>query len=314
MKDRALPTTVAFESSLERDILKVLLYFDVFNHPLTADEIYTYLPSNSTSSDEIRSLCLKSPLNTLVTFRDKVFHLKDAPTGCVEERFLKEQRARTRWRIAKIMARVIRQFPFVRGVFVSGELSKGVASPAGDVDFFIVTSDRRLWISRTLLILFKKIVLLNSKKYFCLNHFITESNLTVEEHNLYSALEIATLKPIFDASFYHRYLKANSWISDFYPNLNISNGGIEHRKDRRPLVQSMFESFFFNPIADRLDDWLRRKWDTIWKSRYPGLSEQKRQQIFRCEPGISTAYAGDFLTKILDAYNSRLNSYGLASN
>lgn len=33
---------------LQQDILRVLLYFDIFEHPLRAEEIYRFLPSDST--------------------------------------------------------------------------------------------------------------------------------------------------------------------------------------------------------------------------------------------------------------------------
>lgn len=302
---------MALQSARERDILKVLLYFDVFDHPLTAEEIYTFLPSNSTSPGEINKLCHGSSLKQFVTSSGKYFHMIHAPSRCVKDRFAKEKRAHKRWRIARAMAAVIRQFPFVRGVFVSGELSKGVAREDGDVDFFIITADSRLWICRTLLILFKKLILFNSKKYFCLNHFITESNLVVEERNLYSALEIATIKPLHNTFLYHRYLRRNLWISDFFPNLTIPSEDTENRGPRRSLLQIALEFPWLSPLADRSNERLRRAWEFIWKRRYPILSEEKRRELYRCDVGMSTAYAGDFLTKVLDEYRARLKMHGL---
>ena len=84
-------------------------------------------------------------------------------------------------------------FPFVRGVFLSGSISKGFMSESDDIDYFIITAPGRLWLTRTLLILFKKIFLFNSFRNFCLNYFIDSENLYIPEHNRYTATEIVFL-------------------------------------------------------------------------------------------------------------------------
>lgn len=206
------------------------------------------------------------------------------------------------------MAALIRRFPFVRAVFVSGELSKGVASEHGDVDFVIITANQRLWICRTLLILFKKIVLFNSKKYFCLNHFISERNLIVDERNVYTALELGTLKPLYNQQLFYSYVDANPWLSTFLPNYRPSNGATKQRHSR---IQHFFESIFVEPYASKLDAWLLELWKEAWKRRYPHLSDDKRSAIFRSTPDLSTAYHGDFARTILTKYQERLQQLGL---
>src|SRR5690606_3777846 len=93
--------------------------------------------------------------------------------------------------IARKKAKLISQFPFVRGVMASGSLSKGYADEKSDIDFFIITIPNRLWIARTLLVLYKRIFLLNSHKFFCVNYFVDEKHLGIEEKNLFTATELA---------------------------------------------------------------------------------------------------------------------------
>lgn len=83
--------------------------------------------------------------------------------------------------MARRMTKIISWFPFVRAVLISGSLSKNVITPDGDIDYFIITGRGRLWVTRTLLVLFKKIFLLNSHKYFCINYFIDDTHLEIEE-------------------------------------------------------------------------------------------------------------------------------------
>ena len=54
-------------STLQRDIVKTLLYFDIFQHPLRLTEIREFLPSNSVTVDDIQNACSTEPLNNFIT-------------------------------------------------------------------------------------------------------------------------------------------------------------------------------------------------------------------------------------------------------
>jgi hypothetical protein len=243
--------------------------------------------------------------------REEYYFLRTTGRGCVGSRREKQRRAIRKVRIARVVASVIRHFPFVRAVILSGELSKGVASEHGDVDFVIVTRTRRLWICRTLLIAFKKTVLFNSRKYFCLNHFVAEESLDVSTRNLYSALEMATLVPMVNARLFDEYLLRNSWVSSYFPNW-LETAATGHRVTKgSSLIRSVLESLLPERLGDRIDRWLMRKWQRIWILRYPHLQEAERDHKFQCGPGISTAYGEDFQQKVLSMYRVRLQDHGL---
>mgnify|MGYP001586852997 FL=1 len=304
----AIPRTLF--SSLQADVLKTLLYFDIFNHPLTAEEIYSFLPRNSSSPDTIARSCDSVPLSQIIKNNGGYFSLRNNEESSAELRHAKEVRANKLWTMAVVMGNVLRRIPFVRGVAISGELSKGVASEKGDIDFVVITAPGRLWISRTLAILFKKVFLLNRKKYFCVNHFVAENRMTHEERSIYAALEIATLKPVSNVDLFRRYRAANSWITDFLPNAPevpppfLYENGVSY-------FQKALEALFPPRMSEHLDRFLMNMWRKIWKRRYPHLSEKERNALYQCEPFISTAYGDDFLMKVLESYNGRLRSYGL---
>ncbi|MEX1275163.1 MAG: hypothetical protein WEE20_04480 [Bacteroidota bacterium] len=310
------PLSRPVDSHLHRDVLKVLLYFDLFRHPLSPLEIYEFLPSNSTTPSQVAGACVHFPLSAVLDSSDGLFFLKERGARCVTERRSKEAIARRRWMIARLMAALIRHFPFVRGVGVSGELSKGVSTEKSDIDYVLVTEEGRLWICRTLLILFKKVALLNSKKYFCVNHLVTERSLEVEPKNVYTAIELATVKPVCNHGLFQRYREANPWVRDFLPNWwnqfagSMENGSPE-KQSRRPLLQRILEFPFRGSLGDRLDRWLMRQWQDLWKRRYPGISEEARARLFASTPHLSTAYGGDILTVILGRYREQLRRYGL---
>lgn len=302
--------SIPVHSRPDRDILKVLLYFDIFNHPLNADEIYSFLPSNSTNVAEIAQRCQRFPLNEYIIQEQGMYFLS-ARKNSVHQRLEKESRAHRLWKMAIVMAHIIKHFPFVRGIFVSGELSKGVASKEGDIDFVIVTANNRLWICRTALIFFKKFFLLNKKKYCCLNHFVSEDHLEFETRNIYSAIEIATLKPLYNLAMLETYLNANSWVKEFLPNWKFNDQRFTSIINQPTKVQRFLEMLFSERLSDKLDQWFMNLWETIWKRRYPHLTDENRKRLFECRRFISTAYGEDFLKKILFSYEKRLSKFGI---
>lgn len=240
-----------------------------------------------------------------------MYHLATfSGTDPVRERRENEQRAKRFMRIARVMGWIIRQFPFVRGIGISGELSKGVVSRKGDIDFMVVTSPKRVWVTRTLLIFFKKVFLLNRKRFFCVNHLIAEDHYSVPQKNRYVALEIATLIPLFNAPFFRNFVDRNSWIRTYFPNINA----VAHRAFREPsrgIFQKVLELPLSGAAGDRLDQVLMERWRAIWHKRYRHLPEEKLRELFRTDESISTAYVGDFLTVILREYSKRLSAFGL---
>ena len=79
------------------------------------------------------------------------------------------------------MTKFISKFPYVRAILLSGSISKGYMDKDSDVDYFIITQPNRLWVTRLLLMLFKKIFLFNSRKVFCINYFVDSEKLEIEE-------------------------------------------------------------------------------------------------------------------------------------
>ena len=314
MSAQSLYTERVFREFLPREesALQVLLYFNIFNHPLTVEEIVSFLPMGIQSVDEITRILESPSLNRIVKRIGRYFFLRTAPDTCVESRLDKEQFAKRRIAIATFVARFIGMFPFVRGVMLSGELSKGIASKNSDIDFVVVTQAKRLWISRTLLILFKKAFLFNSKKYFCLNHFVSEENLAVGLRNIYSATEVATLKPLYSLKKYEEYMAGNRWVKQYFPNWKPVDGCSTEcsANDHNQHVTS--SRSVTKKVLNKIDHWLMIRWRSLWQHRYPHLSHEELHHKFRCDTTLSTAYGDDYQHKILTQYALQLRQYGIA--
>ncbi len=95
------------------------------------------------------------------------------------------------------IGRFLSVFPYVRGIGISGSLSKMYAHEKADFDFFIITKANRLWIARTFMHLFKKLTFLTGKQhYYCMNYYLDEKALKLRDQNIYTAVEAITLIPV----------------------------------------------------------------------------------------------------------------------
>ncbi len=296
--------------------MRTLLYFDIFDHPLTVGEIHRFLPSNSVASASITRAFTAAPLDSLTVRHGPYIAIRDAggerARRMASERREKERRAHRLLSIARLMARLIGSFPFVRAVFVTGELSKGVAATGADIDYFIVTAPGRLWIARSILIAFKKIFLLNSKRFLCVNHIVSEDGLEEQIRNRYVATEIGTVLPLMSMELHDRYRASNEWVSAYLPNLGTIRTSLAPVSPLLPApLRSMIEYPLRGSLGERLDRRLMNGWRRIWRRRYPTLTDEQRESLFRCERHISTAYAGDFQPKVQQAYLERLERFHL---
>lgn len=213
MPTELTPTTAV---PVEAGILKVLRYFEIFSWPLTAEEVWHFY-AGSTTPSMVQQQLAKMVYDGKIFQFGAYFQMANAPEWS-NRRAVYNQSADQFIPIAKRMARLIGAFPFVRGVFISGSLSKHAMAPDSDVDFFIITAPERLWLARMLLVLFKRVFLFNSHKYFCVNYFVDANHVIIQEQNIYTATEMVTMLPMYGADWYQKIKAANPWAWEMLPN------------------------------------------------------------------------------------------------
>jgi len=294
---------------LAHDIIKTLSYYDVFAYPLSASEVFTFLPRNSITPEEVRGEVETLARTGTLHASNGYYSLRPDVGAQVERRQNMERYAARHWRIARFMTHIIKRCPYVRCVIVTGTLGKNLSAPDLDIDFFIITRPRRLWIARTLLILFKKVFLLNSRKYFCLNYFITEDDLEIEQKNIFTATEIAHTKSLYNSPLLNAFLSANAWIRQYFPNWSASRMPRIETNNRPSIISMAIGALLPEAFGDWLDRWLMNFWQRTWKRRYADLSEERREFLFQSTRTRSKAHEPDFQTRILRAYDERCALY-----
>lgn len=293
-------------------VLKTLLYFSIFNYPITKEEIYRYSEINSIEdvSKQINYL-----LNKNVIFQfGSYFSIKN-DKHLVNRREIGNQKAKAILPKAKKVSGFIANFPYVESVSISGALSKGYYDDVdGDFDFFIITKPNRLWIARTLLILYKKVFLLNSKKYFCVNYFIGSNQLSIVERNRFTATEIVTLLPFFGKEAFSKFITNNEWTMQQFPNIEKVN--FEAIKNiKKPLLSRFLEFILNNSLGNTLDDFFRKLTLKKWQKSFGHLSKEDFKIAMKSTKNVSKHHPQNFQKKVIlsleESYNNIIEKYNL---
>jgi hypothetical protein len=244
--------------------LKALVYFDLFDYPLTREEIGLFMDKRVADTD-LDSAIADLTASGVVTQHSNYYCLKN-PAGQVSRRETGNELASELLQTAFRISTFLFHFPFVRGIGISGSLSKNFADEKADIDFFVIAKANRLWIARTLMHLFKKLTFIVGRQHwYCLNYYVDEKALSIQEKNIFTAIEVATLIPVCGNGSMENFFTANAWIDSYYPNIVID---VESRKNNKhSRIKKSLEYLIDLFPANRLDNYLMRVTTARWKRK-----------------------------------------------
>lgn len=216
-------------SRLKSQIIQTLVYSDIFNYPLTINQIYKFLiGSNEITKDKISKEIkkIKSVSNL------KEFFFLKGRENIVYQRIEREKESKKKLLLAKKAASCLSVIPKILLIGLSGNLAMNNAKKDDDIDFFIITEKDSIWLARFLSIWTLDVLGLRRKRIdkkvsnkICLNMFVDEDalNFNSRNHDLYTAHEITQMVPLFERkNMYKRFLHMNKWVVKYLPNsLNI---------------------------------------------------------------------------------------------
>ena len=293
-------------SQLRRGIIRTLAYYDIFSYPLTAAEIYYNLGNNHTSLEEIKRELVNLTSNNLIFCKGDFFLLNDDENYVLRRRKGNEL-AKKRLKTARKVSGFISRFPFIRGILLSGSISKGFMDEDSDIDYFVITHPDRVWFSRLMLMLFKKLFLFNSKKIFCINYFVDSEKLEIEEKNIFTATEIVTLLPTFGKVIYEEFYAKNSWIKQFYPNYpKRQTDEVLDRKNG--IIKSLLEKILGKKFGDKIDDFAMTIFDKFNRKKYKNYDKEEFQVAFKSSKKESKHHPKFFQKTVLEEFNRRIRS------
>ncbi|HTB53563.1 MAG TPA: hypothetical protein VK718_12405 [Ferruginibacter sp.] len=294
----------------QQNILKVLAYFDVFNYPLLIDEIKSFLLEPTDQSSFEQDIAVLITEKTIFKF-DEFYSLQNdrvlVDRRCKGNRFAEKQMA-----TAAKAAAILSRFPYVRALAISGSLSKNFSDEKADVDFFIITAANRLWIARTIMHLFKKLTFVVGKQnWFCMNYYVDESMMEIPEKNIFTAMEIVTLIPMYGNETFPVFYNNNQWIKNYFPGR--TSAICSDAESKEGFFKKIIEKLFNGKTGDALDDWLMKLTDKRWQKK----TEQNRinargiTMTLNANKHFSKPDPRNFQSKVVQQYENKLGQLAL---
>jgi hypothetical protein len=295
---------------MEESILAVLAYFDIFYYPLTLEEIKQFRQNRGNEADFHN--CLKNLISAGIVFQTgDLFSVQNNPL-LAYRRKEGNQKAGNLLAKATNVGRFLQRFPFVRAVGISGSLSKNFADRQADFDFFIITHSNRLWIARTLMHLYKKcMTLFGRQHYFCMNYYIDEEALTLDDRNVFTAIELKTLLPVSGWSTMSKLFASNNWTNEWLPNCPYR---IQKKAEPIRSPFKRFAEWVFD--YNKLDDYLFRLTSRRWKNKESKGKKNSKGQIMKLhtDKHFSKSNPGAFQEKVLAMYDQKLEALKIKLN
>jgi len=300
------PPSAPVALQVKKSILKVLAYFDMFSYPLLKEEIRLFL-DRTVREEQLTAALDEMKSDDRIYCIDGLYTLRN-DHAIISRRRAGNSKAEVLLKKARKISAFLYWFPYVRGIGISGSLSKNFADENTDIDFFIITKTNRLWVARTCMHLFKKLTFLAGRQHwFCMNYYVDEYAMQVHEQNIFTATEVITLVPVHGNGVLTNFFNANNWIRDYFPNQPPKTGN--PIKPKETFLKRSIEYCLDNNIGDKLDNYLMKLTTRRWKHK-----EQTRKVNARGDRmGLSTGkhFAKPnpefFQRKVLAEYDRRIN-------
>jgi len=250
------------DKKLSEAIIKTLAYSDIFDFPLNPQELYEYLEGYPLDSPKLISPELINNVPQ-IDFLDGLFFLKG------REEIVSLRREKQKWTkqkkaIAQKVAQKLGLIPWIKMIAVTGGVAAGNAEEDHDIDLLFITASGRLWLSRLLEKISTELMGIRrhpgnhagekAKNKVCPNMYLDSQNLKLPHHDLFTAREIAQMKPILNRDqTYEKFLTSNSWMKEWLPNwwgnklkMKSEKLKIKRRKTQSPATgrQSSVLNFF----------------------------------------------------------------------
>jgi len=250
-------------------ILETVAYYDVFDYPLTEFEVWKLLLASDGEGERVKSVSFFAVRETLGgSFlskrlgRARGFAFLRGREMLVALRMKRQKVADQNIKSARRIAGIMRFFPFVRMVGLSGSLSMKNADQRSDLDFFIVLRSGYIWTGRAVVTILLHLFGLRRHggkvaRRACLNFWVTTRSLEIHLKDIFSSNEYFFLIPFFGKNVFAKFQTANTWIRRFRPHFGstrLSHTALLFDTPTAHFSRALFETIF---VGLRVEDALR---------------------------------------------------------
>lgn len=239
-------------NDLPNAILRTLCYADVFDYPLTLEEVRRWLigPLATDKRDEAVIQTALTKIGPQINQTEGYYYLR----GRVDTIVWRKKRARyarEKLAIATKVGKWLGYIPTVRMVAVTGALAMRNTKESDDIDLMLITRSKRLWLTRLFVVALVSLISKRRKpekqwdnetreqwkNAICLNLFLDEESLVIPpaKRNLYTAHEVVQSQPIINKNqTAERFLTKNQWVRQYLPHSLIANTKLPQQAPPKP--------------------------------------------------------------------------------
>ena len=292
-------------------ILQTILYSDIFNFPLSKRELWYYLKNHIPIDRKEFLSALKVLPSNIIKIRN--YYCIINREDLIKRRLAHERVSKKKYKVARKAALALSFIPTVCFIGISGSLAAKNASVEDDIDFFIITKKHALWVTRLYCLLILQVMGLRRSKFsqhaidkVCLNMIIDEQRLAlpISRHDVYTAHEIAQLKPLFERkNTFRKFIFANNWTRKFMPHFLGNRFEISNfrQKLERFLIWRTMCWIGAVLISPSIFEKIARK-SQLWYIQKNKTNETVSLSLLAFHPQ-------DYRLKVLAEYNSLLKQY-----
>lgn len=283
-------------------VKKTLAYSDIFDYPLTFEQLYQFLIAKKQYTKSIIRQTLASSPDIIQRGRFYAYASREKLIGCRKQ---KKKYNEAKIEKAQYIAKKLSHIPTVLFIGISGGVAMKNAAKHDDIDLFVITKKRTVWMSRLLLLLSLSlygVLRTRRTKQFsdtmCLNMLIDETALSFpkERQDLYTAHEIVQMIPLLERGhIYTKFLHANKWIAQYMPH------SLQTKKRHIVETTSIFSRFLSSVISHSFVELLAKK----LQKQYMGAHITTET----ISASFLAFHPSDYRKKTLSLYNRRVKKY-----
>jgi len=209
--------------------MATLVYFDLFDYPLTIFEIQKRLFGNKTEISNIFDKLQLLQGKGIIGLKNG-FYFLNGKDWIIQQRLERYLPANKKFKKALRIAKMFRWLPFIKVIFVCNDLAYSNAPEESDIDLAIITSRKRIWLTRFFTVSLLKVLGLRptsskTKDKICLTFFVSEDNLNLQDlminhQDIHFIYWLAQFVPIYikDDSIWQKFIQVNHWLKEYLPN------------------------------------------------------------------------------------------------
>jgi Nucleotidyltransferase domain len=184
------------------------------------------------------------------------------------------------------LARLLRHFPFVRGLVLTGSVSADDAREHADIDLLVIVAPGRLGTAFLLLGPASRLL----GRLFCPNWYVTADQLGVAPASSYIGREFAQARPLAGGADPLR--EANPWLIDRFPNA-VGPPTADRPLQASTRLSRLLEASLRGSVGERVERWGRRVAHARLSAHYRCLDQDVPLEVAASfDAGIALRFHG----------------------